>query len=117
MLRRAGAREVHVRIGCPPIRSPCYLGIDMKTRDQFIANERSVDEIGAFITADSLGYLSLKGLIGALKQPKNDVCLGCLTGEYPIPIPGERVRKERPLEVFNEVPPAAAIKKPKPRVR
>ncbi|MGQ0798459.1 MAG: amidophosphoribosyltransferase [Methanobacteriota archaeon] len=117
MLRRAGAREVHVRIGCPPIRSPCYLGIDMKTRDQFIANERSVDEIAAFITADSLGYLSLKGLIGALKQPKNDVCLGCLTGEYPIPIPGERVRKERPLEVFNEVSPAAAFRKPKPRAR
>jgi amidophosphoribosyltransferase len=115
MLRRAGAREVHVRIGCPPIRSPCYLGIDMKTRDQFIANERSVDDITSFITADSLGYLSLKGLIAALKHPRSDVCLGCLTGEYPLPIPGERMRKERPLEVFGEVPAAAVAGRPKPR--
>ena len=105
MLRRAGAKEVHVRIGCPPIRMPCFLGIDMKTRDQFIANERTVPEIAEFITADSLGYLSLKGLISALKHPRDDVCIGCLTGEYPVPIPGEAMRKERPLEVFAE--PAA----------
>jgi len=117
MLRRAGAREVHVRIGCPPIRFPCYLGIDMKTRDQFIANERKVEEIGEFITADSIGYLSLKGLIGALKHPKGDVCLGCLTGEYPIPIPGERLRKERPLEIFNQVTASAPITKSKTRAR
>jgi len=102
ILRLAGAREVHVRIGCPPIRFPCYLGIDMKTRDQFIANEKTVPEIENFITADSLGYLSLKGLIAALKHPRDDVCLGCLVGEYPVPIPGEKVRKERPLEVFAE---------------
>jgi amidophosphoribosyltransferase len=102
MLRQAGAREIHVRIGCPPIRSPCYLGIDMKTRDQFIANEKTVPEIGGFITADSIGYLSLKGLINALKHPKSDVCLGCLTGEYPVAIPGEKMRRERPLEMFAE---------------
>lgn len=102
ILRQAGASEVHVRIGCPPIRSPCYLGIDMKTRDQFIANERTVEKIADFITADSLGYLSMKGLIAALKHPREDLCLGCLTGEYPVPIPGELVRKERPLEVFAE---------------
>ena len=102
IMRQAGAKEVHVRIGCPPIRSPCFLGIDMKTREQFIANEKTVPEIGAFITADTLGYLSMRGLINALKHARDDVCLGCLTGEYPLPIPGEKMRKEKPLEMFAE---------------
>jgi amidophosphoribosyltransferase len=102
ILRLAGAREVHVRIGCPPIRFPCYLGIDMKTRSQFIANEKTVPEIADFINADSLGYLSLRGLISALKHSRDDVCLGCLTGEYPVPIPGEKLRKDKPLEMFTE---------------
>src|SRR2546426_7673992 len=102
ILRQAGAKEVHVRIGCLPIRFPCYLGIDMKTRDQFIANEKTVPEIADFINADSLGYLSMKGLITALKHSREDICLGCLTGEYPVPIPGEKMRKEKPLELFSE---------------
>ncbi len=102
ILRQAGAKEVHVRIGCLPIRFPCYLGIDMKTRDQFIANEKTVPEIADFINADSLGYLSMKGLITALKHSRDDICLGCLTGEYPVPIPGEKMRKEKPLELFSE---------------
>ncbi|HEX9340831.1 MAG TPA: amidophosphoribosyltransferase [Thermoplasmata archaeon] len=114
ILRQAGAKEVHVRIGCPPIRFPCYLGIDMKTRDQFIANEKTVPEIAEFITADSLGYLSLKGLIAALKHSRDDVCLGCLVGEYPVPIPGEKLRREKPLEMFAEparkAPPAKKSK-------
>ncbi|TLZ74495.1 MAG: amidophosphoribosyltransferase, partial [Methanobacteriota archaeon] len=102
ILRQAGAKEVHVRIGCPPIRFPCYLGIDMKTRDQFIANQKTPSEVAEFITADSLGYLSLKGLIAALKHSRDDVCLGCLVGEYPVPIPGEKLRREKPLEMFAE---------------
>ncbi len=116
IVRQAGAKEVHVRVGCPPIRSPCFLGIDMKTREQFIANEKTVPEIGEFLTADSLGYLSMRGLINALKHPRDDVCLGCLTGEYPIAIPGEKMRKEKPLEMFTESarpkqPAKAAAKK------
>ena len=103
ILRQAGAKEVHVRIGCLPIRFPCYLGIDMKTRDQFIANEKTVPEIADFINADSLGYLSMKGLITALKHSREDICLGCLTGEYPVPIPGEKMRKERPLALFSDL--------------
>ena len=113
IVRLAGAKEVHVRIGCPPIRSPCFLGIDMKTRDQFIANEKTVPEIGEFITADSLGYLSMKGLIAALKHPRDDLCLGCLTGEYPVPIPGEKMRKEKPLELFAESSPRRVRKSPR----
>jgi len=100
ILRDAGAKEVHLRIGCPPIRSPCFLGIDMKTRDQFIANGKTVEEVAAFVGADSLGYLSLRGLIKALQHPRDDLCLGCLTGEYPVAIPGEKVRGVKPLEAF-----------------
>ncbi len=66
MLRRAGAAEVHVRIGCPPIRAPCYYGIDMKSRDQFAATGRTVDQIAEMLTADSLGYTSIQGLERAL---------------------------------------------------
>ena len=102
ILRDAGAKEVHLRIGCPPIRAPCYLGIDMKTRDQFIANERTVEEVADFIGADSLGYLSMRGLIRALQHPREDLCLGCLTGEYPVEIPGEKVRGVRRLETFGD---------------
>ncbi len=102
ILRDAGAREVHLRIGCPPIRAPCFLGIDMKTRDQFIANGREVEQIRAFVGADSLAYLSLPGLMKALQHPREDLCLGCLLGEYPIEIPGEKVRGVRRLEMFGD---------------
>src|SRR5947209_13661156 len=100
ILRLAGAREIDVRIGCPPIRFPCYLGIDMTPPNQFIANEKTVPEIADFINADSLGYLSLRGLISALKHSRDDVCIGCLSGASPVPIPGEKLRREKPLEMF-----------------
>jgi amidophosphoribosyltransferase len=99
MLRRGGAREVHVRIGCPPIRAPCYYGIDMKTREQFAATGRTVEQIAEYLTADSVGYTSLKGLEEALAIPENDLCMACLNGEYPTNVPGERMRFQRRLEV------------------
>ena len=89
MLRRAGAKEVHVRIGCPPIIAPCYYGVDMKTRDQFIATKHTVDEIRGIIGADSLGYLSLEGLVEAIGFDEKDLCLACVCGKYPTAIPGE----------------------------
>ncbi len=100
MLKDAGAREVHVRIGSPPIIAPCYLGIDMKTRDQFIATGRSIEEIARIIGADSLGYISIDGLVEAIGLPGNDICLGCLTGRYPVPIKGEKIRFQSDLEEF-----------------
>jgi len=100
LLRHAGAKEVHVRIGSPPIRAPCYFGIDMKTRDQFAATNRTVEQIAELITADTLGYISLEGLIKAIGRPSKDLCLGCLTGEYPIRIPGEKVRFQKHIDVF-----------------
>ncbi|MFA6710645.1 MAG: amidophosphoribosyltransferase [Candidatus Methanomethylophilaceae archaeon] len=92
MLRSAGAKEVHVRIGCPPVIAPCYYGVDMKTRDQFIANFHTVDEICEIIGADSLAYISIPGLVEALGFPENDLCLACVNGKYPTLIQGETHR-------------------------
>jgi amidophosphoribosyltransferase len=83
LLREAGAREVHVRVTSPPIKHPCYLGVDMATYDELIAANFTVDEIRQKIGADSLGYLSLEGLIQATGRGNNEMCLGCLTGVYP----------------------------------
>jgi amidophosphoribosyltransferase len=83
LLRDAGAREVHVRITSPPITHPCYLGVDMATYDELIAANYTVDEIRRKIGADSLGFLSVEGLMRAVERPRSDMCLGCLTGEYP----------------------------------
>jgi amidophosphoribosyltransferase len=92
MLREAGATEVHIRITCPPIKWPCFYGIDMPTRQELVASDLSVEEIRAFVGADSLGYLSLDGLVRASGSPKGDSCRACFDGEYPIPIP-ERAGK------------------------
>jgi amidophosphoribosyltransferase len=97
-VREAGATEVHVRIGSPPITAPCYFGIDMTTRDQLIAPDKDVSEISKEITADSLGYISINGIVEALKISKDDLCLGCVTGEYPMPIKGELYRHQKSLD-------------------
>ncbi len=86
MLRRAGVKEVHMRICAPPIRYPCFFGVDMATRWELIAAQKSVPEIRDFIGADSLGYLSIEGLLKAVALPKNIFCLACFTGDYPIPV-------------------------------
>ncbi|MGR4064480.1 MAG: amidophosphoribosyltransferase [Vulcanimicrobiaceae bacterium] len=83
LLREAGAREVHLRITSPPIKHPCYLGVDMATYDELIAANYTVEEIRRKTGADSLGYLSLAGLVEATGRKSEDMCLGCLTGEYP----------------------------------
>ena len=86
-LREAGAAELHARITCPPIRWPCFYGIDMSTRAELIASDLAVEEIRRYVGADSLGYLSLEGMIAATGQPKDSLCRACFDGEYPIPIP------------------------------
>jgi len=82
-LRNAGAREVHMLVSCPPHRYPCYYGIDFSSRGELIAAGHSVDEIGAYIGLDSLGYLSLDGLIGATQMNRERFCLACFDGNYP----------------------------------
>lgn len=102
MVREAGATEVHVRIGCPRIIAPCYYGIDMKTRNQFIATGRTEAEIAKEITADSLGYISIEGLVNAIGSKHAELCLGCVTAEYPTRVPGERMRFQRSIESYSE---------------
>lgn len=99
MTRRAGAKEVHVRIGCPPVIAPCFYGVDMKTREQFAALNRTPKQIAELITADSVGYISQAGLVRALGIPESELCLACVNGEYPTRIAGERMRFQRTLEV------------------
>ena len=87
MLREAGAAEVHVRISSPPVMWPCFYGIDFATRAELIATGMSVEEIGESIGADSLGFLSVEGMVAASGQKADDLCLACFTGDYPIPPP------------------------------
>ena len=87
MLREAGAREVHLRISSPPYRWPCYYGLDTGTRSQLIAANLSVSEIGEYVGADSLAYLTLDGLKEATGAPHAGFCDACLTGAYPTPVP------------------------------
>lgn len=112
MVREAGATEVHVRIGCPRIIAPCYYGIDMKTRDQFIATGRTEDQIAAEIAADSLGYISVDGLVRAIGSRQSELCVGCVTSEYPTRVPGERIRFQRSLESFGQTGMRASTRSP-----
>ncbi|MFD1588855.1 amidophosphoribosyltransferase [Halorientalis brevis] len=96
LLRDAGAEEVHVRIGAPPIIAPCYMGIDMASREELIAADRSVEDIRDEIGADSLSYLSIDAIAESLSKSRADLCLGCVTGEYPYDIQGEE--KDRDVE-------------------
>jgi amidophosphoribosyltransferase len=86
MLREAGAREVHVRVAAPPVRWPCFYGIDFATRAELIAGRLSPEEICASIGADSLGYVSLAGLTEATTLPEDRLCRACFDGQYPVPV-------------------------------
>jgi amidophosphoribosyltransferase len=86
LLRRAGAKEVHMCICAPPIRYPCFFGVDMATRSELIAAKMTVPEVAKSIGADSLGYLSVDGLIKAVNLPRDTFCLACFTGSYPVPV-------------------------------
>ncbi len=93
MVREAGAREVHMRISCPPTISPCYYGVDTPTREELIASSSTPEEICKFIGADSLGYLSLAGLKQAVNDTKGNYCTSCYTGVYPTDLVQLEVRK------------------------
>ncbi|MFC2025556.1 amidophosphoribosyltransferase, partial [Chloroflexota bacterium] len=86
LLRKAGAKEVHMRICAPPIRYPCFFGVDMASYWELIAAQKTIPEIRDFIGADSLGYLSVEGLGKATALPRDIFCLACFTGDYPIPV-------------------------------
>ena len=95
MVRQAGAREVHLRISCPPTISPCFYGVDTPTKQELIAANHNVEEIRRFVEADSLGYLSLESLGKAVGDEKHEYCYACYTGDYPTPI----IQIEQPASV------------------
>ena len=86
LLRKGGASEIHLRICAPPIKFPCHLGVDFSTRRELLAANMSVAEICSFVGADSLGYLSHEGLLRAIGVSRDSVCMGCFTGDHPIPV-------------------------------
>jgi amidophosphoribosyltransferase len=98
LLRRAGAAEVQVRISAPPIYHPCFYGIDTQIETELIASTHSVDEIRDFIGADSLGFLSIKGVLAALDLPYEQFCFACFDGVYPEPVPYDSERRKFVLE-------------------
>lgn len=85
-IRRAGAKEIHMRISCPPIKHPCFYGIDFPDKSELIASNKTIQQIADFIRVDSLKYLSLDGMLSVMKNPEN-FCHACFTGQYPVPIP------------------------------
>ncbi len=87
LLRRAGAREVHLRISAPPIFHPCFYGIDTQIERELIAAHRSLDEIRDYVEADSLAYLSIGGVLDAIDLPRERFCFACFDGQYPVPVP------------------------------
>lgn len=89
LLRKAGAKEIHARISCPPHRYPCYYGIDFQQKGELIAADHSLEEIRRFLDVDSLSYLSVDGMMSCTTQPKESFCNACFTSRYPIPVDEE----------------------------
>jgi amidophosphoribosyltransferase len=85
-LRAAGAKEIHLRISCPPIRHPCFYGIDFATTRELVAHNRTIEQIRDYVEVDSLAYLSLEGMVKCTRQPPKDCCTACWSGEYKIPV-------------------------------
>lgn len=87
VLKDAGVKEIHLRVGCPPIISPCYYGIAMATKKELIASDKAVKVIKKTLGVDSLGYLSIDSLVKCIGIRREDLCLGCITCEYPTTLP------------------------------
>jgi amidophosphoribosyltransferase len=104
MLRRAGAREVHLRVSSPPVQWPCFYGIDIPSRDELVGADRDVEDIRKLIDADSLGYLSLDGMLTSTGVPTERFCHACFSGGYPIEIPAETARTKNVLEARMPAP-------------
>ena len=105
MLREAGAAEIHVRISSPPVKWPCFYGIDFATRAELIANGLTIEEIRASIGADSLGYISTEGMIRAAGVPRERLCTACFTGDYPVPVEDAQTEAEHGHGSYQILPP------------
>ncbi|MDK1032602.1 MAG: hypothetical protein QGD94_11380, partial [Planctomycetia bacterium] len=100
----AGAKEVHLRVSAPPLRWPCFYGVDFPTREELIASDRTEDEVCEYLGVDSLGYMSLDGLLSCVSQPPDNYCTACFTGNYPVPIYPESRRfiESRQLKIWED---------------
>jgi len=85
-LRQAGAEQIHMRVSCPPIRFPCFYGVDFPTKEELLANNRNLEQIKEFLEVDSVGYMSLEGLLSCAALPKDHYCTACWNGKYKIPV-------------------------------
>ena len=85
-LRQAGAKQIHMRVSCPPIRYPCFYGVDFPTKEELLANNRDLEQIKEFLEVDSIGYMSLEGLLSCANLPKDHYCTACWSGKYRIPV-------------------------------
>src|SRR5205085_2423973 len=112
LIRQAGATEVHFRVASPPITGPCYYGIDTPTREELIGAKHSVDEIRRFLDVDSLGYLSLDGMLGASSGSRDRFCHACWSGAYPTEIPADATRSHSTSSASRSC--AAAPSAPRP---
>ncbi len=92
IVKQAGAKEVHFAVYSPPLKYPCYFGIDMQRKDEFIANKMEIENIKNKIGADSLHYLSIKGLIEGMKQKENIFCDACFSGNYPVNVDEDHIK-------------------------
>ncbi len=101
-LRKAGPKEIHLRVASPPIRHPCYFGIDFPDPSTLIANNRSVDQIRDYLGVDSLHYLSVEGMLSCVKHPPDHYCTACFTGKYPMPVdhPVNKLAFEQQLKIL-----------------
>jgi amidophosphoribosyltransferase len=108
MIKAAGAKEVHVRISCPPTISPCFYGVDTPRRSELIAATHSLEEIRRYLEADSLSYLSLDGLLAAVNSHRSVYCTACYTGKYPLPFPRNSADQvQLPLTLVTDREPTA----------
>jgi amidophosphoribosyltransferase len=98
LLRRAGAAEIHLRISAPPIYHPCFYGIDTQIETELIASRHDVAGIRDFVGADSLGFVSIRGILAALDLPYDDFCFACFDGHYPEPVPYDAASRKFVLE-------------------
>ena len=85
-LRQAGAKQIHMRVSCPPLRFPCFYGVDFPTKEELLANNRNLDEIKGFLGVDSIGYMSLEGLLSCASAAAKNYCTACWNGKYRIPV-------------------------------
>ena len=104
MLRDAGAREVHMRISSPPIKWPCFYGIDMPDHDELIGSRLDVSDVRTHINADSLAYLSIEGMVESTQVPGDSFCTACFSSRYPVEVPAAELRSKHVLERPPQMP-------------